>query len=61
MKVSLSLNQILLVFFAGGAACGISTFFGAALALALSKGHVKLLRLPTIGHMFRNKGKESTS
>ena len=59
--MNLSLNQILLVFVVGAATFGIATFFGAALTLALSKGHVKLIRLPTLGHMFRDKGKESTS
>jgi len=60
--MALTIREIVMVAGAGAGIFSIGTFFGAALALALSRGHVKLLRKPTFGKAFWGKGnKESTS
>ena len=59
--MQLTLSEILTsgLVFAGIFAVG--ALFGGWLGLALSGKRVKLLRMPTIGHLFRGKGKETTS
>ena len=60
-NVPMTLNEILVLMWVGALIFAVGAFFGAALALALSRGSVKLLRMPSIAHMFRSKAKETTS